>query len=86
MFDRTLAVIAAAFDARVIRAGKLSEPVDLGPDHYARLTAADRFIKRLMAGRPRRGDERRWEDDAGGAGGADWGDVGAGGGTPTRAG
>ena len=39
-------------DARVIRAGKDGEPVDLGPDHYARLTAVDRLIKLLTAGRP----------------------------------
>jgi hypothetical protein len=36
----------------VIRAGKLGEPIDLGPDHCARLTAADRFIKLSTAGRP----------------------------------
>ena len=28
------------------------EPIDLGPDHYARFTAVDRFIKVLTAGRP----------------------------------
>jgi hypothetical protein len=52
MFVHLLGVIAEALDARVIRAGKDGEPVDLGPDHYARLTAVDRLIKLLTAGRP----------------------------------
>jgi hypothetical protein len=51
MFARMLGVITEAFDARVIRAGKDGEPMDLGPDHYARLTAVDWFIKLLTAGR-----------------------------------
>jgi hypothetical protein len=32
--------------------GKDGEPVDLGPDHYVRLTAVDRFLKLLTAGPP----------------------------------
>ena len=51
-FARLLGVIEEALDARVIRVGKDGEPIDLGPDHYVRLTAADRFIKLLTAGRP----------------------------------
>ena len=50
--DARLGVIEEAFDARLIRLGKDGELVDLGPDHYARLTAVDWFIKLLTAGRP----------------------------------
>ena len=52
MFARMLAVIREAFQARVIRAGMDGEAMDLGPDPYVRLTAVDRFIKLLTAGRP----------------------------------
>jgi hypothetical protein len=52
LFARLLFVIAEAFDARVIRVGKDAGPIDLEPDHYGRLTAVDRFIKLLTAGRP----------------------------------
>jgi hypothetical protein len=51
MFTRPLGVIAA-LQPRVIRAGKDGGVIDLGPDHYARLRAVDRFIKLLTAGRP----------------------------------
>ena len=51
-FARLLGVIAEAVATRMIRVGKDGTPVVLGPDHYARLTGADRFIKLLTAGRP----------------------------------
>jgi hypothetical protein len=44
-------VIAEAFEVRLVRTGKDGEPIDLGPDHYARLTAVDRLIRLLTAGR-----------------------------------
>ena len=52
MFGQALKAIEEAFRARMVRAGKDGQPIDLGPDHYARLTAVDRFIKLLTAGRP----------------------------------
>ena len=52
VFDRVLAVIEDAFEARLFRVGKDGAVVDVGPDHYARLTAVDRLIKLLTAGRP----------------------------------
>jgi hypothetical protein len=44
--------ISETFAVRVIRAGTAWQPIDLGPDHYARLTAAGTFIKLLTAGKP----------------------------------
>ena len=52
LFDRLLDVIEEAFEAKLLRVGRNGAVVDLGPDHYARLTAVDRMIKLLTAGRP----------------------------------
>jgi len=52
LFRRTLEVIAEAYDARVGRAGKDRAPVNLGPDHYARLAAEGAVIKLMTGGRP----------------------------------
>jgi len=52
MFDRVLSVIEEAFEAQVIRAGRNGELINVGPDHYARLAAGEKFIKLLTAGRP----------------------------------
>jgi hypothetical protein len=57
VFDRLLGVIKEALQARVIRAGEDGEPMDLGPDHYARLTcgpvhqAVDSGAARVEGGR-----------------------------------
>ena len=51
VFDRVLAVIEDAFEARLCRVGKDGVAVDLDPDHYALLPAVDRLIKLLTAGR-----------------------------------
>ena len=51
MFNRVLQVIDEGLDARRLQVRK-GAVVDLGPDHYARLTAADRFMQLLTAGRP----------------------------------
>src|SRR5919197_542490 len=52
LFSLIVRVIREAADAR--RAEKLSDGtlVDLGPDHYARLAAAKRYIELVTAGRP----------------------------------
>jgi hypothetical protein len=53
-------VIEEAFDARVIRAGKDGEPIDIGPNHYAQPTAVVRFAKLLTAGAEgRRAEEKQ---------------------------
>jgi hypothetical protein len=51
-FGQTLAVIEEAFKARVLHVGKNGETVDLGPDHYARLTAGGVLIKLMTPGSP----------------------------------
>jgi hypothetical protein len=51
-FARLLEVISEALEARLIRVGRDRELMDLGPDHYAQLTAVDRLIRLLTAGRP----------------------------------
>jgi predicted DNA-binding protein (UPF0251 family) len=52
LFLRALEVIREAFDARLVRVGKDGAPVDLGPDHYARLAAVGALLKVMTAGRP----------------------------------
>ncbi len=52
IFEHVFQVIAEAFEARVVRVGADGKPIDLGPDHYARLAAAGSLIKILTAGRP----------------------------------
>ena len=52
LITRLLEVIEEALEARLLRVGRNGAVVDLGPDHYARLTAVDRLIKLLTAGRP----------------------------------
>jgi hypothetical protein len=57
---RALAAIDEALGACVIRAGKDGAPVDLGPDHYARLAAVGALPKAMTAGwpvPPRRNDD-----------------------------
>ena len=46
--------VPAALSSRLTfsQAGKDGQPIDLGPCRYARLTAVDRFIMLLAAGRP----------------------------------
>ena len=52
LLDRALEAIEASFKAtRTIVLDK--NVVDGGPDHYARLTGAKRFLEFLLAGRPR---------------------------------
>ncbi len=51
IFSKMLHALGAAFEARVIRIGKDGKPVDLGPDHYVRLAAAERLLQVLTAGR-----------------------------------
>ena len=52
LFITLIVVIRDAMGAR--RAEKLADGrvIDIGPDHYARLTAAKRFFELLTAGRP----------------------------------
>lgn len=52
VFHQTLGVIEAAMQANRVVVDRLGAKVDLGPDHYARLTAAKRFIELTTAGRP----------------------------------
>jgi hypothetical protein len=51
LFDQGLRVIEEAYQARVIRIGRDGKPIDLGPDHYARLAAFGQLIKVMTAGR-----------------------------------
>jgi hypothetical protein len=51
--DQGLRVIEEAYQARVIRVGRDGKPIDLGPDHYARLAAFGQLIKVMTAGRPK---------------------------------
>ncbi len=48
---RVLEVIDEAFEAS-LSAWATTVIIELGPDHYARLTAVKRFIKLITAGRP----------------------------------
>ncbi len=60
LLDRTLDAIEASFEAtRNIVIDK--SVVDGGPDHYARLTGAKRFLEFLLAGRPRPEKEQKRE-------------------------
>jgi hypothetical protein len=51
LFDQGLSVIEEAYQARLIRVGRDGKPIDLGPDHYARLAAFGQLIKVMTAGR-----------------------------------
>jgi hypothetical protein len=52
LFQRMLTVIEEAFGATRPGITEDGQRYDLGPDHYARLTAAKRFIELVTAGRP----------------------------------
>ncbi len=51
MFESVLEALEDAFHAKCTVQFQ-GVPVDLGPDHYARLLAVKRFIELLTAGRP----------------------------------
>jgi len=51
LFHRAMVAINQAFDANKI-AMYLGGEVDLGPDHYARLAAAKRYLELVALGRP----------------------------------
>ena len=52
LFGQVLTSIEEAFTATRPGITKDGERYDLGPDHYARLAAAKRFIELVTAGRP----------------------------------
>jgi biotin operon repressor len=68
LFLRTLQAIEEALHADLKRVAKDGTVVELGPDHYARLTAAKRLLELLTAGRlaQKEPEERKpgctWED------------------------
>jgi lambda repressor-like predicted transcriptional regulator len=51
LFDQMLQVIGEGLKARRVQVQD-GTVIDLGPDHYARLTAVSRLIQVLTAGRP----------------------------------
>jgi DNA-binding GntR family transcriptional regulator len=64
LFERSLSAIEEAFQADRLQPGPKGSILVIGPDHYARLTAAKRFIELMTAGRaapkaPDREQERR---------------------------
>jgi hypothetical protein len=63
LFLRALNGIGAALDVRVIHGGRDGEPIDLGPDHYARLAAVGALIKVMTAARPVPNATVRRDDD-----------------------
>jgi hypothetical protein len=62
LFEESLKVIRQAFRARrkVVNKG---EVIDLGPDHYARLTAVARLVQMMTAGRPVPRPKQKKDDD-----------------------
>ena len=52
LLRKALTVIEDAFGAQILTATKEGRVVTVGPDHYARLAAAKRFIELTTAGRP----------------------------------